>query len=134
MNTRFKQADDDHLLHVITVIKGDFKGLNNDLIRGIIDEKEHRQAMTKINNRLLGVLKNVEDKPARYVPEVKAACKAANALLMYLSENTNSKTVFYEDANRNYYLRKAQGQAFIDVLSEFSLVHGHGKHLPKVIK
>jgi Effector-associated domain 11 len=134
METRFKQEDDDELLNIITVIRGEFKGLNTDAIKGVIDEKELRQAIVKINNRLLNVLKDIEDKTSSHAHEVKAACKAASALLMYLSENTNSKTVFYKDAHENYFLRKAQGQAFIDTLSAFSLVHGHGQHLPKAIK
>jgi Effector-associated domain 11 len=134
LENRFKQDNDDDLLPIITVIRGEFKGLKNEALRGIIDDKELRQATVKINNRLLNVLKEIEDKTGVYPAEVVAACKAAKGLLMYLSDNTNSKTVFYEDANKNYWLRKAQGQAFIDVLSEFSLVEGHGKHLPKAIK
>jgi hypothetical protein len=134
MENRFKQEEDDDLLHIITVIKAEYKGLKNDVLKGVIDETALRQATIKIHNRLLAMLKDIDDKTAVHSPETIAACKAANGLLMYLSENTNSKTVFYEDANKNYWLRKAQGQAFIDALSEFSLVHGHGKHLPKPIK
>jgi Effector-associated domain 11 len=134
MEIRFKKDNDDVLLNIITVIKAEFKGLKNDKLSGMSDDKEARQATNKIHNRLLDVLKEIEDTTTGHAPEVKAACKAAYALLMYLSENTNSKTVFYEDANKNYFLRKQQGQAFIDTLSEFSLVHGHGKHLPKFIK
>jgi Effector-associated domain 11 len=134
METHFKEKGDNELVDMTIVIKGEFKVFRNQYYKGTIDEKELRQATNKINDRLLGLCPESDDKPAAISPEVKAACKAAYALLMYLSENTNGKTVFYEDANKNYFLRKLQGQNFIDTLSEFSLVHGHGKHLPKVIK
>jgi hypothetical protein len=134
LESRLKEEGNNNLLNIITVIRAEFKGIKNEKLRGGLEDKEARRATNNINARLLEILLEIEDKTHVHPPEVKAACKAAYALLMYLSENTNGKTVFYEDANKNYFLRKLQGQNFIDTLSEFSLVHGHGKHLPKVIK
>ena len=79
----------------------------------------------------MAICNGVQDPEALKASNIKKACKDAHGLLMYLSENTNSKAVFIEDVHRNYYLRKPQGREFINELSKLYLEKGYGNLIPK---
>ena len=133
IENRFQEHNDEDLLNQIIVIKADYTELKKNETMDIISFDEGKRHRNKIHVNLLNLCSNIDDNTHSHEPETKAACKAAYALLMYLSENTNSKAVFFEDLHKNYFLRKPQGKEFIEKLPEMYLAEGHGMYLPKEV-
>ena len=128
-----RQQDDEDVLNMLTVIQAEYKNLSKKIVIGNVITSDENRQKNDINYRLLAACGHFEDKTQSTLSETKAACKAAYLLLVYLSENTNSKTVFYEDAHRQYFLRRSQGNEFIDKLTETYLSEGFGLYLPKEV-
>ena len=85
LDNRFKEENNDEALNILTVIKGEYSDVSNDVLIGISEGKEARQALNSIHSRLLNLLDRIDDNSVGKPKEVIAACKAAKGLLMYLS-------------------------------------------------
>ena len=133
MEIYFLEEDKEDLHNQLTVIKASFSDLRRNETIDTLSFDEAKRARNKIHAGLLNICAEIEDNAQSHLNETKAACKAAYALLMYLSENTNSKAVFFEDTDKNYFLRKPQGKDFLERLPEMYLAEGHGMYLPKEI-
>ncbi len=133
IESRFREENDADLLNQLIVIKADYSETKKKQIIGVLTFEEVNKKKNDIHYRLLSVCSNIDDNIESHQNETKAACKAAYALLMYLSDNTNSKAVFFEDKDKNYYLRKPQGKDFLEKLPEMYLAEGHGMYLPKEV-
>ena len=133
MEIFFREQNNVSLMNDLAVIKGNYtdsKKKDNINIVSFDDSTRHKN---QIHIGLLNVCGSIEDAKDSHIDETKAACKAAYGLLLYLSENTNAKAVFFEDANKNYFLRKPQGEEFIEKLPDLYLTQGHGMYLPKEV-
>ena len=133
MESYFRNEANERLLNMVAVIKADYTDLKATEIRGTISYDERSRKKNEINVRLLEVCSFTGNTVKAHIEETKAACKASYGLLLYLSENTNAKAVFFEDANKNYFLRKPQGEEFIEKLPDLYLTQGHGMYLPKEV-
>jgi ElaB/YqjD/DUF883 family membrane-anchored ribosome-binding protein len=133
MEIYFLEENKEDLLNQLTVIRATFNEIKKHETIDTISFDEAKRAKNKINAGLLNVCAEIEDNAQAHVNETKAACKAAYGLLMYLSDNTNSKAVFFEDNDKNYFLRKPQGKDFLERLPEMYLAEGHGMYLPKEV-
>ena len=131
MGIYFQETADEDALHEVTVLMASRADLKKKIIKRIISTDEEILYRNKINDSLLAICNGVQDPEALKASNVKKACKDAHGLLMYLSENTNSKAVFIEDVHRNYYFRKPQGREFINELSKLYLEKGYGNLIPK---
>ena len=133
IENRFQGQNDEDLLNQLIVIKADYTGLKNNERIDVFSFDEGKRYRNKIHFNLLSLCSNIDDNTHSHEPETKAACKAAYALLMYLSDQTHNKAIFFEDNNKNYFLRKPQGKEFIEKLPEMYLAEGHGMYLPKEV-
>ena len=133
MESYFEEEDKEDLHNQLTVIKATFRDLKKNETIDTISFEEAKRTRNKIHASLLNVCAEVDDNAQSHINETKAACKAAYALLMYMSDNTNSKAVFFEDNDKNYFLRKPQGKEYLERLPEMYLAEGHGMYLPKEI-
>ncbi len=133
METYFREQNNDSLLKDLTTIKANFTNLKRKENINIVSFDDSTRHRNQIHNGLLNVCGCIEDTKDSHIDETKAACKAAYAMLMYLSANVNSKAIFFEDNNKNYFLRKPQGLEFLEKLPEMYLAEGHGMYLPKDI-
>lgn len=73
---------------------------------------------------------NLEQK--RYESKIDA-CKNVWALLAYMSEKENHKTIFVDRNEGKYFLRKAQGEEYINKLPEVFFEKGSGIFMPREI-
>lgn len=73
---------------------------------------------------------------ARFEKKLES-CKAVWALLAYLSEKENAKTIFVvrgDKNNRQHFVRKEQAVEFLKVLPEVFYEQGHGIFMPPEVR
>jgi hypothetical protein len=121
------------------IFKAEYTTLQRKILINTLSDKEAQMATNHLLSRLLEWLDIVElennnstSKPTT-TPAITAACKAALTLLVYMSEQENDNTIFIRDSGK-YYLRRAQGEAFINKLSDIYLAQGHGLFMPKLVR